>query len=312
MLTTPKQLAIGRIRAVLRRQLRRNRVRTRLPSPVLQVFRAIRGGLSRPARAPQIFPDENQSAENGSSVVSLSQFDGKFELPAGNRLARHLLEGNFERHIAALLRAAISPGDEFIDVGANLGIYTVLAGSLVGPTGRVLAVEPTPSMLELLKSNIVHNSLTNVTVFPGVISNRVGQCTLEFVAGGEQYSSIDAIAHPDVPMGRREKITVSSETLDSLVSRFSLCPAAIKVDTEGAEALVFSQATETLRQHRPILISELDQRLLAAHGGSARAVAEGWFAQDYEVFNAETGDLYVPGRFPDDFIGEVVALPRLQ
>jgi FkbM family methyltransferase len=311
MSITVRHLAIGRVRSILERRYRRNRIRRLLPSPLLQTLRSIKRALSRPASALQPATDEGQAAKSGSLVVTLPQFDGIFELRAGNALSRQLLDGIFESHIAEVFRAAISAGDQVVDVGANLGIYTVLAGKCVGPTGRVLAVEPTPSMIQLLDSNIERNSLANVTVFPGVVSDRVGTCSLEFVAGGEQYSSIDAIAHPDVPAGSRQKITVASETLDSLVSRFDLCPSAIKVDTEGAEALVFSQASETLKKHRPILFSELDQRLLAAHGGSARAVADGWFAFDYEVFNAATGEQYLPPHFPEDFIGDIVALPRL-
>ena len=276
------------------------------------MLRGVKSELSGPASTHQPTRGEEQFTVNSSIVVPLPQFEGEFELPSGNALTHHLLDGRFEKHITELLRAAVSDGDHFVDVGANLGVYTVLAGKLVGRRGRVLAVEPTPSMIQLLKCNIERNSLVNVTVFPGVVSDRQGNCTLEFVAGGEQYSAIDAIAHPDVPSGQRQKIAVASETLDTLLSRFDLCPSAIKVDTEGAEALVFSQASATLEHHRPAIFSELDQRLLAAHGGSARAVADGWFACGYEVFNAATGESYTPDNFPDGFIGDVVALPCLR
>jgi FkbM family methyltransferase len=241
--------------------------------------------------------------------VELSQFAGEFELPAGAALTARLLESQFESYLTDLIQVAVSPGDHVLDVGANLGVYTVLAGKLTGPAGRVLAVEPTPAMLKLLQSNLQRNALDNVSVFPGVVSDRAGTCTLELVAGGEEYSSINGIAHPDVPAGKREKITVASETLDTLVSRFQLHPAVIKVDTEGAESLVFSQADATLQNDRPIIFSELDERLLAPHGASAVNVAERWHACEYELFNAQTGEPYRRGEFPPDFVGDVVALP---
>jgi FkbM family methyltransferase len=165
-------------------------------------------------------------------------------------------------------------------------------------------------MAKLLESNIARNGLENVVVFRGVVSDRQGSCTLEVVEGGEAYSSIGEIAHPDAPKGLRQKIAAESEMLDSLIARFDLRPAVIKIDTEGAEALVFSHASETLGRHRPIVFSELDQRLLAAHGASARAVADCCFTHGYEIFNSQTGEPHARDRFPDDFVGDIVALPR--
>jgi FkbM family methyltransferase len=283
-----------------------------LGAPVLAGLRALRHLLSKGRQVRRAASEEPRqgSASNNSGVVALPVFGGEFELSSQSSLAEALRDGNFEIYVAELLRAAISAGDHVLDVGANLGVYTVLAGKLVSPKGRVVAVEPVRSMVRLLESNIKRNGLENAAVFRGVVSDRQGSCTLEVVEGGEAYSSIGEIAHPDAPKGLRQKITAESETLDSLVARFDLRPVVIKIDTEGAEALVFSHADETLSRHRPIIFSELDQRLLAAHGASARDVAECCFSHGYEVFNSQTGEPYARERFPEDFVGDIVALPR--
>src|SRR5262249_33960355 len=64
------------------------------------------------------------------------------------------------------LRAAVEPGDVVFDVGANIGFFSTLLSQLVGPSGRVLAFEPEPENLALLRANLAANGGHNVTVVP--------------------------------------------------------------------------------------------------------------------------------------------------
>src|ERR1051325_8309201 len=83
--------------------------------------------------------------------------DGTYE----DTLAR-LLAGKYETWSMRLFRFLLFPGMIALDVGANMGIYTLLAAREVGPGGRVIAVEPDPVALQFLKSNIAANGYSGI------------------------------------------------------------------------------------------------------------------------------------------------------
>src|SRR5712691_3537224 len=121
-------------------------------------------------------------------VRSLPEFAGEFELDLRSHITHSLLLGNFERTLLPIVKASLQPNVDAIDVGANVGLYTVLISRMIAPTGRVLAAEPAPTVLPLLRSNIRRNSLTHVLLFEGVVTSERGQGTLNFVPGNEEYS----------------------------------------------------------------------------------------------------------------------------
>jgi len=78
----------------------------------------------------------------------------------------------YEEHVRQAARENLRIGDVVVDVGANIGVLTFLAAMIVGPSGRVVAVEPNPDNLQLLYRGIVLNEFTNVEVLPHAASNR--------------------------------------------------------------------------------------------------------------------------------------------
>jgi FkbM family methyltransferase len=243
-------------------------------------------------------------------VLRVPDFRGVFELQVRNNLTRCLLQGGFERTLARIFETVLAPGMHIIDIGANVGLYSVLAAQLVGSTGRVLAAEPVPTMVELLRSNVARNRLPQVEIFAGAVTSEQGTCSIEFVEGGEEYSSLGSIAHPDVPRQSRRRVDVPGETLDELVAKHGLRPALVKVDTEGAEGLVFSGATCVLDEFRPAVTSELDDRLLGSLGYDSGKVINLFAQRKYRVFNENTGEELSFGASRGPFIGEIVALPQ--
>ena len=95
------------------------------------------------------------------------------------------------------------------------------------------------------------------------------------------------------------------ETLDNLVARYDLTPGFIKIDTEGAELRVLTGALDTLQRLRPLIMSELSDRLLSGFGDSAAAVIELLDQQGYEITDVRTG---VRPLLPFD--GEILAIPK--
>ena len=79
------------------------------------------------------------------------------------------IKSEFEPEVENVLRAFLRPGDTFVDIGANIGIFSLLAARIVGPSGRVIAFEPVPITLEKLRANILLNDLQNITVVPAAL-----------------------------------------------------------------------------------------------------------------------------------------------
>jgi len=157
--------------------------------------------------------------------------------------------GTYERELQHLLVRTLKRGDVFYDVGANVGFFSLLAAVLVGPAGRVVAFEPLPRNIDLLRANLGLNAVANVDIVTAAVAEKAGS-TLFATEGSPSMGSIDA------PQG----IEVPVVALDELVAKGEIpLPAAIKMDIEGAESRALSGARKILETHRPILF-------LSTHG----------------------------------------------
>ena len=79
----------------------------------------------------------------------------------------------YEPHITAVIRKVLKEGDVFLDIGANIGYFTMLASSVVKGKGKVIAIEPNPQNLQLIYSSLLENKISNVTVYPYAASDKV-------------------------------------------------------------------------------------------------------------------------------------------
>ena len=158
------------------------------------------------------------------------------------------------------------------------------------------------------RSSCARCGLGNVTVYAGALSSGAGHASLCYTVGNEEYAALGPPSHPQAP-ARFASAEVPTEALDTLVERLGLQPRFLKIDTEGAEALVLAGAQRTLAQHRPVVMSELDDRLLGPRGASARAVLEGLEGGGYEVYDAFSGARLRAAALTTPFVGEILALP---
>jgi FkbM family methyltransferase len=154
-----------------------------------------------------------------------------------------------------------------LDVGANVGIFSLLAGH-ANPGGRVVAFEPDPRAFRRLVRHVELNALTNVSCQMKAVGETDGDITL---FSGAAARAEDAVAlsaqtsrtraHVEAE-GRRvervDEIRATAVTLDAFVAAHSLDNVdLVKIDVEGAEALVLAGMTDTLRRHRPTLVCEV-------------------------------------------------------
>lgn len=222
----------------------------------------------------------------GDLVVRVEEHDGEFALSPRSHLARRVLRnGVFEPEIAELFYRHVDPARDIIDVGANVGFFTV-GGARRLTTGRVLAAEPTPGAFARLTRNVAHNGVADrVILFNGLVSDAEGEFEINAVDGMEEYSSMGSISHPSMDGMASAAFKAPALRLDDLVSRHGLNPALIKVDVEGAEHMVFAGAVETLKRYRPFVISELSEPLLRNLGGSAAGVVAFFEGLGYRVID---------------------------
>lgn len=157
--------------------------------------------------------------------------------------------GSYEYEKQRLFEQLVVPGSIVFDVGAHVGFYTLLAATLVGPTGHVWAFEPVPRNLLYLKEHLRLNHITNATVVATAIADYCGVSYFDERSG----SSTGHLA----PQGR---LRVPIATLDHLLTEGQMSmPTYIKIDVEGSELLVLTGAKTILATAHPTLF-------LATHG----------------------------------------------
>jgi FkbM family methyltransferase len=174
--------------------------------------------------------------------------------------------GSYEEDVTTVFRRFLSPGMGVVDVGANVGYFTMLAASLVGADGYVLAVEPNPENMKLLEASRRANGFEQVET----ALTAAGRST-SLVVLNTSYSNGTTTALPDsaeraiganvVPCFRVDDIVPADRQIDLM-----------KVDAEGAEYNVLLGSTETIARCRPVIISEFSpEMMLGVSGVDGRA-----------------------------------------
>jgi FkbM family methyltransferase len=165
-----------------------------------------------------------------------------------------LRSGIYEPQLTRVFERYCRPGMTVVDVGANLGYYSLLASRLVGTAGRVIALEPNSENCRLLLSSLRLNGTANVELLPVAADVATGWAYYSTHVGsnGGLIESDDLLVHPGV--------VVPTFRLDDLVSgRVDF----LKMDVEGAEGRVVRGATGIIERDRPIVTTELKDEMLS-------------------------------------------------
>lgn len=150
------------------------------------------------------------------------------------------------------LETRLRPGAVFVDAGANLGFFTVLASRLVGATGSVISVEMMPQTAAKLKRHVAINGLQNVRIVQQALSERSGDQVIarQPVGRGGQATISVADVSPEDYTCEQSVTTVSLDDLLSTKDRIDL----IKIDVEGHEAMVFVGGEKTLGRTQAVVL----------------------------------------------------------
>jgi FkbM family methyltransferase len=221
--------------------------------------------------------------------------------PAETIQRQILSMGVYEPGVVRVMCSVLRPGDLFLDIGANIGQYTLIAGGL---GMRVHAFEPVPRLATRLAESVRLSRLeARVRIVPLAVSNRTGFSSL-YISQRDDDGSHSLL--PGIPARSTQRITVQTTTLDSYVSS-SACgvPSIIKIDVEGCEALVLDGATAALANSpHPVIVLETGDRMADRIGESAATVLRRLHSIGYRTFlipdddrqTTEISSGHVPGE----------------
>jgi FkbM family methyltransferase len=206
---------------------------------------------------------------------------------------RILFFGTWEPHATALFHEVIRPGDVVIDVGANVGYYTLLAAHRVGRGGRVYAVEPAANTRRLLRQNLRLNGLNNVTVIAAAAWDEAAAGRLHLADVNCGSSSLRALGAGE-PVEEVSLVRLDDVILAEDRSRVSL----IKLDIEGAEAHALAGLSATLAGNgRLRVIAEVNASMMLDFGSTPAALFDymgGFGFRPYLIPNDYRVAAYLP------------------
>lgn len=217
--------------------------------------------------------------------------------------------GLFEPGESRFVRRFLAPGMVAVDIGAHGGFYSVLARRRVGPSGVVVAFEPSPREQRRLKLNLGLNRFGDVRVVSSAVGEERGETDFYVVHGVE--TGFGGRRRPEVE-GRIERLTVPLTTLDVALDRLGIGSVdLLKVDVEGGELAVFQGAAKLLGAvPRPVILCEISDDRSAPWGHGGRAVHDHLGRLGFRWFRVEPFGSLIESAVSETFHANLVAVPE--
>jgi FkbM family methyltransferase len=169
-----------------------------------------------------------------------------------------LIYFGFEKQEQLFLSSVLNKGDYFIDIGANIGLFTLIAADIVGRSGRVIAFEPTPETYRRLLGNIELNKFDNIDAYSIGLSNSPQK--LKFNISSNGYDAWNSFAN-SVCSNLQEQIDVNVSTLDLVLDKYEKSKIKlVKIDAEGWEKFILQGGTNFLSNYSPQLLVEFTEQ----------------------------------------------------
>ena len=283
----------------------------RLPQPVLSLIRVLTLPPVRVYfRYLPAHPGKGHvwrvTADNlwwlGSDVKTRTIFGDQMMVNTSERLGRSIYYfGIWEPNLTYYVLDHLQEGDVFIDVGANVGYYSILAGKAVGETGGVVAIEAAPQTFEQLCVNLKLNAIQNCRLLKLAAWNGPGE--ISFFAKADR-SDVTSTANPELAQkwGNQREFKVPCAPLSSALTAGEAAKARlIKIDVEGAEWRVLEGMSDMISQCRPDMevVVELAQEGLDAAGKKCDDVVDlfrRWGFRPYLLDNDYRPETYIQQR----------------
>jgi FkbM family methyltransferase len=214
----------------------------------------------------------------------------------------------FEEAESTVLRTITKQAMTVFDVGANVGVHTVVLAKIVGPNGRVFSFEPCPTTAAYLRANVQLNELSNVEVVSAALSDVGGEVDFfVFDDGNDVYNSLGAQVRPVEGLRAKATINVRAITLDVFCKSNNIEHIdVLKLDVEGAEEKVINGGMGIIGRSRDLaIVAEVCDRSAVQCGCSSRRLVQHLIDMGFKAFRigpdvltAVAGlDSFIPGSY---------------
>jgi FkbM family methyltransferase len=227
--------------------------------------------------------------------------------------AYHAFRGVMEPGLTKYFCTLIKPGTVVVDVGANVGIYTLLAAKLLEGTGKIYSFEPTPRTYEILQDNVQVNSFLElgiVHLHQLAVTDRSGKARLSIFNNDSGHNTLFSYGKPD------DEIEVTTTSLDEILATQERVDI-VKIDAEGAELLIIRGMQQVIKRNPKIrILLEFAPVHLKRAGSSPREVLDEFASLGFEIRRIDdvNGDLLsvAPGELAEVFSANLqLELPQL-
>ncbi|MEU9333093.1 FkbM family methyltransferase [Streptomyces sp. NPDC048290] len=220
----------------------------------------------------------------------------RFAVDTQDLIQRYLyLFGIWEPHMTWWLQGRLKPGDGFVDVGSNIGVFSVLASRLVGETGQVVAIEASPEFHRRAGQQFRLNECRNVRAVNGAVSDRHEKLT--FVLASSHNMGANSIVPYDGPA--ESSFEIDASPLPDILTSAEITKArVIKIDVEGAEGSVVRGMAPVLDRLRPDaeISVEVTPERMAQLGESVDELLGTMTAAGFHVYRLVND--YAPESYP--------------
>jgi FkbM family methyltransferase len=200
-------------------------------------------------------------------------------------------KGRYEKDWTAWMRAHVGAGMQVIDVGANVGYYTVLLATLVGPSGRVIACEPDPGNAALLRRSVAENGFSHVAVVEAAVTGSEGRATLY---QDTAWHGVHSLARDNTVNPGDGRVDVVTVTLDALLGDAQADIDFVKMDAQGAELEILRGAARLLGQAHARLLMEVWPYGIRGLGGTVSGLVETLLAHGFSAWAMEKSRTLAP------------------
>jgi FkbM family methyltransferase len=235
---------------------------------------------------------------------------GGWWLARNDFLGAALFYDGFENTERSFVERFLRPGMTMLDIGAHHGYYTLLASRKVGPSGLVLAVEPSPRERKRLRLHLRMNRCKNVQVESRALGEAEGTAELYLVRGSE--TGCNSLRAPNIAQDT-ERLSVSVECLDRVLQDHGIEHVdLIKLDVEGAELSALRGARQLLsKQPRPVILTEVQEIRTRPWGYRALEIVRYLSSANYRWFRPlPNGSLERLDATAEEYDGNFVAIPE--
>lgn len=221
------------------------------------------------------------------NVIVRDAHGNRFVMPdLREPMAQHVLwNGVYEKDVLTMMRTHLAPAEYFVDVGANIGLFTVTVAQHLRRTGHVFAIEASPRLNHYLRANLALNTLDNVTVFDLAVADCAAESVAFYDAPPEKFG-MGSLA----PQFYAQPTFVPTRTLDDLLDPETAARVrVIKIDVEGFEEAVLRGSARLLQQTpSPLVVFEFLDWAEARAGNHSPGAAQNFLrALNYDIWRLD-------------------------